>query len=306
MKDKKFQIFVSSTFVDLIEERQAAVGAILSSGNIPAGMELFTAGDESQMTVIKRWIDESDVYLLILGGRYGSIEKKSGKSYTHLEYEYALSINKPLFTVVLSDKALNDKFKTMGLTATEQENPKNLAEFKSIVLNSIIIKRCDDLKDIQLAIHQTLSEFSYSKDLVGWIRGNNSVNTGLLAEQIAQLTKENADLRHRLSNSESNSLALYSGLTYSELEDLLRRNLIEDVDFKRDDKNLFDYVLTIGEELSKGYNYSDREYRTLNRLVMFKLAYHDVHYDINPSFALFKFTESGHNFYLKALLLASK
>ena len=93
MKDKKLQVFVSSTYTDLKEERQAAVEAILSAGHIPAGMELFTAGDESQMTVIKRWIDESDVYLLLLGGRYGSVEKVSGKSYTHLEYEYAISKN---------------------------------------------------------------------------------------------------------------------------------------------------------------------------------------------------------------------
>ena len=64
MKEKKLQIFVSSTYTDLIEERQAAVEAILSAGHIPAGMELFSAGYESQMTVIDRWIDESDVYLL--------------------------------------------------------------------------------------------------------------------------------------------------------------------------------------------------------------------------------------------------
>ena len=64
---KRFQVFVSSTYSDLIEERQAAVEAILVAGHIPAGMELFTSGDESQMEVIKQWIDESDVYLLILG-----------------------------------------------------------------------------------------------------------------------------------------------------------------------------------------------------------------------------------------------
>ncbi|WP_427500748.1 DUF4062 domain-containing protein [Methylomonas sp. MED-D] len=81
---KRLQVFVSSTYEDLKLERQAAVEAILVAGHIPAGMELFTAGDESQMEVIKQWIDESDVYLLILGGRYGSIEPASGKSYTHL------------------------------------------------------------------------------------------------------------------------------------------------------------------------------------------------------------------------------
>ena len=30
-------------------------------------------------------------FMLILGGHYGSVEEKSGKSYTHLEYEYALT-----------------------------------------------------------------------------------------------------------------------------------------------------------------------------------------------------------------------
>lgn len=82
VQKKKLQVFVSSTFDDLKDARQAAVEAILTAKHIPAGMELFAAGDESQMNVIKRWIDQSDVYLLILGGRYGSIEPKSGKSYT--------------------------------------------------------------------------------------------------------------------------------------------------------------------------------------------------------------------------------
>src|SRR5438046_4027206 len=104
---KKLQVFVSSTFSDLVKERQAAVEAILAAGHIPAGMELFTAGDESQMDVIKQWIDESDVYLLILGGRYGSIEPKSGKSYTHLEYEYALAQGKPVFACVIRDQAID-------------------------------------------------------------------------------------------------------------------------------------------------------------------------------------------------------
>ena len=98
---RKLQVFVSSTFTDLKEERQAAVQAILTAGHIPAGMELFTAGDEPQMELIKRWIDDSDVFLLILGRRYGSIEPSSHKSYTHLEYEYALEQNKAHFVIAI-------------------------------------------------------------------------------------------------------------------------------------------------------------------------------------------------------------
>jgi Domain of unknown function (DUF4062) len=60
---RKLQVFISSTYLDLIEERQAAVSAILKAGHIPAGMELFTAGDKSQLDTINSWIDESDIYI---------------------------------------------------------------------------------------------------------------------------------------------------------------------------------------------------------------------------------------------------
>jgi hypothetical protein len=76
---KKLQVFVSSTYIDLKEERQAAVQAILTAGHIPAGMELFAAGDKSQWEVIKRWIDESDVFLLILGGVMVVLNRKVRK-----------------------------------------------------------------------------------------------------------------------------------------------------------------------------------------------------------------------------------
>ena len=126
MMKRKIQVFVSSTFTDLVAERQAAVAAILKAGHIPAGMELFTAGDKSQMETIERWIDESDVHMLILGGRYGSIEPVSRVSYTELEYDYAVQKGKPLFAVVIKDDALESKVKFFGTTMIEKENPKAL------------------------------------------------------------------------------------------------------------------------------------------------------------------------------------
>lgn len=128
--DKKLQVFVSSTYTDLLEERQAAVEAILQAGHIPAGMELFSAGNDSQLQTIYKWIDESDVYMLILGGRYGSIDTKTGKSYTQLEYEYALSKNIPVFSIVLSDTYLTNNISKNGLNNTiEQDAPDKYQNF---------------------------------------------------------------------------------------------------------------------------------------------------------------------------------
>lgn len=287
MKEKKLQVFVSSTFTDLIEERQAAVEAILSSGNIPAGMELFSAGDESQMTIIKRWIDESDVYMLILGGRYGSLEPVTGKSYTHLEYDYAIKENKPFFAVILSDTFIDEKVKIAGKSVLEPENTKELINFKSLV-SSKMVKFCDDKKDIKLAIHETLSDFNYRKDLVGWIRGDNSVNSSLLAEQIANLTRENGELRNNLINS------TYNGLKYIELEEILSD---EKVEWKDEVINLNQFLLKNGPRLSIGINISMAQNSPFQRLKYYKIVKSTFSH---PHF-LYLFTSEGHNFYLKLL-----
>jgi hypothetical protein len=44
--EKRYQVFVSSTYVDLQEERQAVIMALLQLNAVPAGMELFPAADE--------------------------------------------------------------------------------------------------------------------------------------------------------------------------------------------------------------------------------------------------------------------
>lgn len=185
---KKYQIFVSSTYTDLLDERQAAVEAILKAGHIPAGMELFTSSNESQWAIIKRWIDESDIYMLILGGRYGSIEAETGKSYTHLEYEYAQSINKPLFAVVINDDALRKK----TYEQHEIDNPQKLSDFRQQVLN-YLSAFFSDSKDIKLAVHESLGTLIQDNELVGWVRGSQQ-NEGLAIE-LVQLNEENRKLR---------------------------------------------------------------------------------------------------------------
>src|SRR5215210_4059094 len=93
--DKRYQVFISSTYKDLLEERQEVIQALLELDCIPAGMELFPAADDDKWALIKKVIDDCDYYIVIIGGRYGSLAA-SGVSYTHMEYEYALSQGKPV------------------------------------------------------------------------------------------------------------------------------------------------------------------------------------------------------------------
>ena len=87
--DKKYQVFVSSTYQDMVEERKVVTQALLKLDCIPVGMELFPAADESQWEYIRKVIDESDYYVVLIRGRYGSLSAH-GKSYTEEEYLYAI------------------------------------------------------------------------------------------------------------------------------------------------------------------------------------------------------------------------
>lgn len=166
---RKLQTFVSSTFQDMKPERQAAVEAILAGGHIPAGMELFAAGDASQWKIIREWIDESDVFLLILGGRYGSIEPESGLSYIELEYRYAVEVGIPVVAIVLSEQAIYQKA-SVDPTFKEQAHLDKWQSFRSHVQNRMV-EFVDDPKDVKLAIFRAFRRLERRHDLVGWVRG---------------------------------------------------------------------------------------------------------------------------------------
>ncbi|HDZ8843871.1 TPA: DUF4062 domain-containing protein [Aeromonas dhakensis] len=46
--DKKYQVFISSTYEDLKDEREQVIKSVLEMGHIPVGMEMFSAADEEQ------------------------------------------------------------------------------------------------------------------------------------------------------------------------------------------------------------------------------------------------------------------
>jgi hypothetical protein len=267
---KRLQIFVSSTFSDLREERQSAVEAILAAGHIPAGMELFAAGDESQMEVIKQWIDESDVYLLILGGRYGSIEPKSNKSYTQLEYEYALGKGKPLFACVIKDAALEMRVKKHGMEMIDKHR-KEWDVFRELVQTKMV-EFWEDSKDIKIAIANKLGQLSRRDDLIGWVRAHREADLPALSNEIARLSKENADLRSQLGSKPE---VFINGLSYSQLKVLLQ------------EKGLWDYVRRNKQQLHGRVTRSTAptEIDALQHLGLMKLW--------REGYEIFQLTEAG-------------
>ncbi|SFC14688.1 DUF4062 domain-containing protein [Clostridium uliginosum] len=236
MAKKKLQIFISSTYIDLKEERQAAVEAILGSRHIPAGMELFKAGNTSQLETIKKWINESDLYMLILGGRYGSIEPILGKSYTQIEYEYALEKGIPVFAVVLDDSFLYRKAADKSYEVFEKDNKEKYNEFKEFVMTKII-KIVDDCKDIQIAIKDSIVELENDYPLCGWVRASEIEDSTKIIKENNRLLKENEKLKNQFAKiKEQDKLSKFG---YEEIKRVLKKKTIKISGEYFDDKKDF-------------------------------------------------------------------
>jgi Domain of unknown function (DUF4062) len=92
----KYQVFISSTYADLHDERHAVTVEILKARHIPAGMENFSASDDRGWKVIEKTIDVTDYYVLLIAGRYGSVDPATGVSWTEREYDYARARGVPV------------------------------------------------------------------------------------------------------------------------------------------------------------------------------------------------------------------
>jgi hypothetical protein len=164
--DKRYQVFVSSTFVDLQEERQEVMQALLELDCIPAGMELFPAGNDDQWSLIKKVIDDCDYYLVIVGGRYGS-QGPDGLSYTEMEYRYATEQGKPVMAFL--HKSPGD------LSAKRSEETKDgrdkLQAFRELVQQRIC-KYWETPGDLGGQVSRSLIKMIKSYPAVGWVKAD--------------------------------------------------------------------------------------------------------------------------------------
>jgi len=183
--EKRLQIFISSTFEDMRDERQAAVEAILEMNHIPAGMEWFTGENEEQLKVINKWIDQSDIFLLILGGRYGSIYKPTGKSFVHMEYDHAKSNNIPIAVFVMGDDFV-DKKKANAILAKRgilyKQGDYEYDQFRAHIEKSGMVKPCKDIQELTAKIGTTLNAMQSKREhkFVGWVRANEHKSNALI------------------------------------------------------------------------------------------------------------------------------
>ncbi len=195
--DKKYQIFISSTFVDLVEERQNVIKSVLELEHMPAGMELFPATDDSSWDLIKDVIDASDYYLLIIGGRYGSTDKE-GIGYTEKEYDYAVSKKKAVIPLLHKDP---DAIPA-GKTEKDPELLKKLVEFRKKIESKHSCVYWADADGLQSQVILGVTKTIKRKPAIGWVKADLVPKESTLKE-ILQLKSTISDLENKIAKSNS-------------------------------------------------------------------------------------------------------
>ena len=189
--DKRYQVFVSSTFTDLKEERKAIIQNLLEAKYIPAGMEMFSASNDEQFSYIKKILDTCDYYVLVISGRYGTVNSTTGLSYTEQEYDYAVQQGIPVLAF------LHEYPDSLPPERKENINTDKFNEFRNKVKEGRLCKMWATIDGLVAGIIISLTKEISNYPRPGWNRGGEYDNSELLT-QLNHLRLEKEDLERKV------------------------------------------------------------------------------------------------------------
>lgn len=189
LDDRRYQVFVSSTFEDLQEERQKVLQAVLEMKAFPAGMELFPSANEEQWAFIQREIESSDYYIVVIAGKYGS-SAEDDRSFTEKEYDYAVGLGKYVMGF------LRCNLLRMEGRQLEQdpERKKKLEVFREKVRHNRLVRFYNSPDELKGLVTSALVHAFQFQPQEGWVRAKNARRLEDL-EEVAHLQKRVLELQ---------------------------------------------------------------------------------------------------------------
>jgi len=188
--DKRYQFFISSTYSDLIQERDKVKQAVLELNHFPAGMEIFPAAGIPPKDLIENVIRSCDYYLLIIAGRYGSLTD-DGISFTEWEYELAKKSGIPVIAFLHKDI---DSI-VSGKTDKNDELREKLLRFRNKVEGgNQTVTYWTNPDDLKASVLSSIPQAIQYQPRIGWARAD-TIATSEAQEEIKRLLNELSKLR---------------------------------------------------------------------------------------------------------------
>ena len=179
---------------------------LMEMGHFPSGMEFFSAIDGEQWPFLEKVIDDSDYYVLILGGRYGSLADEE-ISYTEKEFDYANDTGKKIIALVHGSPD------SLAAEKTDMDNALRikLQNFRKKVCTGRMVKFWNKPEElaghIALALPKTIQLFPAT----GWVRANKVASIEIL-EQLNEFRTENDKLKSQLASQRTKAVLPISKL----------------------------------------------------------------------------------------------
>jgi len=195
----RFQVFVSSTYLDLKDERKEVMDTLLTLDAFPAGMELFPATDGDAWELIEKVIAESDYYLLVIGGKYGSLDTNTNLSFTEKEYNYAQSLKIPVMAFIHGAPG------RLPSERTEQteEKQRSLLEFITKVKEEHLINAWTSSEQLGGKIAKSWNKFLRQNPATGWVRADRAASSATI-EELGNAKIKIADLEAKVNEFDNN------------------------------------------------------------------------------------------------------
>lgn len=178
-------VFLCSTFSDLVEEREAVLEAVRKLQLQHDSMEFFGARPDVPLKTCVEEVRKSDILVVVVGHRYGSLVPGLGISFSEAEYEEGFRLGKPCLIYMRDDGV-------PVLPRHIENDPDKLRQlfrWKGLLHERHTVAHFSDGKDLAKRVAVDLSHTMQAVE-----GSDQSHSTGLTASDIKELLAESAEL----------------------------------------------------------------------------------------------------------------
>jgi len=178
------KIFLSSTYVDLVEHRAKAANAIERLGQHGVRMEVFGARPAEATAVCLDEIETSDAFVGIYAHRYGHVPDGSVVSITEQEFDFAQTNSKPSFCFIV-----DEDYVWLPRMIENDPGRSKLKVFKQKVSQTVVRDTFTTPEDLAYKVASSLGRFLIThkmKEDLERVPGRENVSTPQGRDQVAR------------------------------------------------------------------------------------------------------------------------
>ena len=161
----KNSVFLSSTFEELKTYRKAVIDFLQSRRCNYEAMENFSASPNPPKEECLKKVEDSDVFIIILGRSYGSVDPKAGISYTQLEYEKAFDSHLKVLAFLMAEE---NAASSHADNIDQGEDAKMLKNLKETIRGRCIVSYFTTADDLVEKVSDALEEYAPEVLPGGW------------------------------------------------------------------------------------------------------------------------------------------